>query len=204
MAMAEEEKKSSACGLTILCNGVFRRQSHSDTDSSNSKRRHGKGSQKPPELQAPPPRDTAGISGELDVVVYDHQRSQGSGTPLRASPSNVMLVGNIGNLRRGNPPPPSTPAGKMLRHLPKPVETPDELKDMGNEEYRKGRFVEALALYDRAILISPETAAYWSNKAAALTELRRLLEAANVCREAVRIEPGYCRAHRRLAKLYIR
>ncbi|CAA6658817.1 unnamed protein product [Spirodela intermedia] len=75
---------------------------------------------------------------------------------------------------------------------------------MGNEEYMKGKFVEALALYDRAILISPETAAYWSNKAAALTELGRFLEAANVCREAVRIEPGFCRAHHRLAKLYIR
>ncbi|CAA7395100.1 unnamed protein product [Spirodela intermedia] len=202
--MTEEEKKSSACGLTILCNSVFRRQSHSDADCSNSKRRHQKDHRKPPELQAPPPRDAAGITGKLDVVLYDHQRAQGSGTPLRASPSNVILVGNLGNLRRGNTPPPSPPAGKMLRHLPKPVKTPDELKDMGNEEYRKGKFVEALALYDRAILISPETAAYWSNKAAALTELGRFLEAANVCREAVRIEPGFCRAHHRLAKLYIR
>ncbi|KAJ3695809.1 hypothetical protein LUZ60_001186 [Juncus effusus] len=81
---------------------------------------------------------------------------------------------------------------------------PEELKEMGNEEYKQGRFAEALAYYDRAIVMAPKKAAYWSNKAAALTGLGRLLEAVNECKEAVRIDPSYHRAHHRLASLYLR
>jgi len=83
-------------------------------------------------------------------------------------------------------------------------ENPEELKRMGNDMYRRGSFSEALSLYDRAILISPGNAAYRSNRAAALTALRRLGEAVKECLEAVRIDPSYSRAHQRLASLYLR
>jgi tetratricopeptide (TPR) repeat protein len=82
--------------------------------------------------------------------------------------------------------------------------SPEELKEMGNEEYKQGRYVEALALYDRAIIMDPKKAAYWSNKAAALTGLGRLLDAVMECKEAVRIDPFYHRAHHKLANLYLR
>ncbi|KAJ4761552.1 TPR repeat-containing thioredoxin TTL4 [Rhynchospora pubera] len=82
--------------------------------------------------------------------------------------------------------------------------SPEELKEMGNEEYKQGRYAEALALYDRAIVMDPKKAAYWSNKAAALTGLGQLLEAVMECKEAVRIDPSYHRAHHRLANLYLR
>lgn len=81
---------------------------------------------------------------------------------------------------------------------------PEELKKTGNELYRSGNFVEALSLYDRAISISPNNAAYRSNRAAALTALGRLAEAARECEEAVKLDPGYARAHRRLASLCLR
>ncbi|XP_052177113.1 inactive TPR repeat-containing thioredoxin TTL3-like [Diospyros lotus] len=81
---------------------------------------------------------------------------------------------------------------------------PEEVKKAGNDLYRRGNFVEALALYDRAISMSPENAAYRSNRAAALTMLRRVGEAVRECEEAVRLDPGYGRAHQRLASLYIR
>ena len=81
---------------------------------------------------------------------------------------------------------------------------PEEVKKAGNELYRSGSFVEALSLYDRAISISPNNAAYRSNRAAALTALGRLAEAARECEEAVKLEPGYARAHQRLASLYLR
>ena len=81
---------------------------------------------------------------------------------------------------------------------------PEEVKKAGNELYRRGYFVEALSLYDRAISLSPENASYRSNRAAALTGLGRLGEAVTECEEAVRLEPGYGRAHQRLASLHIR
>ncbi|OMO98868.1 Tetratricopeptide-like helical [Corchorus capsularis] len=81
---------------------------------------------------------------------------------------------------------------------------PEELKRAGNEMYKKGNFVEALALYDKAISISPENAALRSNKAAALTAVGRLSEAVRECEEAVRLDPGYGRAHQRLSSLYLR
>jgi tetratricopeptide (TPR) repeat protein len=82
--------------------------------------------------------------------------------------------------------------------------SPEELKEMGNEEYKQGRYAEALTFYDRAIIMDPKKAAYWSNKAAALTGLGRLLDAVMECKEAVRIDPLYHRAHHRLANLYLR
>ncbi|XP_010506089.1 PREDICTED: inactive TPR repeat-containing thioredoxin TTL3 [Camelina sativa] len=83
-------------------------------------------------------------------------------------------------------------------------DNPEELKRLGNDMYRRGKFSEALSLYDRAISISPENAAYRSNRAAALTALRRLGEAVKECLEAVRLDPSYSRAHQRLASLYLR
>ncbi|KAG8659902.1 hypothetical protein MANES_02G091500v8 [Manihot esculenta] len=81
---------------------------------------------------------------------------------------------------------------------------PEELKKAGNEMYRRGNFVEALGLYDKAISLAPENAPYRSNRAAALTALGRLGEAVRECKEAVRLDPGYARAHQRLASLYLR
>ncbi|ESW05193.1 hypothetical protein PHAVU_011G160000 [Phaseolus vulgaris] len=81
---------------------------------------------------------------------------------------------------------------------------PEEVKRMGNEEYKRGHFGEALCLYDRAIAMSPGNAAYRSNRAAALTGLGRLPEAVRACEEAVGLDPNYGRAHQRLATLFLR
>ncbi|KAL9661713.1 hypothetical protein QQ045_026540 [Rhodiola kirilowii] len=81
---------------------------------------------------------------------------------------------------------------------------PEEVKNAGNEMYRKGNFGEALGLYDRAISMCSENAAFRSNKAAALASMGRLGEAVIECEEAVRLDYGYLRAHQRLAALYLR
>lgn len=204
------------------------------------------------------PKEAVGISGELESMIADHQKSKGSSTLVRASSSNVMLFGNLGNLRQ-----PGGGAGggvgggggggnmnsyNVLDYLPKTAREespapngkypnivmgnvvkkqneekpsveqppaslcralstrmdPEQLKIMGNEDYKNGNFAEALALYDAAISIDPNKASYRSNKSAALTALGRLLEAVFECREAIRIEPHYHRAHHRLANLYLR
>ncbi|XP_022844222.1 inactive TPR repeat-containing thioredoxin TTL3-like [Olea europaea var. sylvestris] len=184
------------------------------------------------------PRNGLGISGELESMITDHQQSKGAGKLVRASSSNVMLFGNLGNLRQQGSNGNST-ANNVLDYLPKTgkeeqspasgkystsvignvvkkiekpslcraISTrmdPEQLKILGNEDYKNGRFAEALALYDAAISIDPNKASYRSNKSAALTALGRLLEAAFECREAIRIDPYYQRAHNRLATLYVR
>lgn len=81
---------------------------------------------------------------------------------------------------------------------------PEEMKKTGNENYKKGNFSEALRLYDKAIAISPGNAAYHYNRSAALMGLRRLAEAVRECEEAIRLDPGYTRAHHRLGSLFIK
>ncbi|XP_021912368.1 inactive TPR repeat-containing thioredoxin TTL3 [Carica papaya] len=174
------------------------------------------------------PKETIGISGELESMIADHQKAKGSNTLVRASSSNVMLFGNLGNLRQpgggggGNTntqnvldslpktareertkPPSLEQAGSLCRALSTRMD-PETLKMMGNEDYKNGNFAEALALYEAAIAIDPNKASYRSNKSAALTALGRILEAVFECREAIRIEPHYHRAHHRLANLYLR
>ncbi|CAL9180237.1 unnamed protein product [Musa hybrid cultivar] len=81
---------------------------------------------------------------------------------------------------------------------------PEEVKRVGNEQYRKGQFAEALKLYDRAIALCPDSAVCRSNRAAALTGLRRLGEAVKECEEALLLDPAFGRAHQRLASLLLR
>ena len=182
------------------------------------------------------PKEAVGISGELESMIADHQKSKGSSTLVRASSSNVMLAGNLGNLRQGGntnshnvvdyhaKPREENPVanGRYTKHnvenmdrskkeqsgsLCRAISTrmdPEQLKIMGNEDYKNGRFAEALALYDAAIAIDPDKASYRSNRSAALTALGRLLEAVFECREAIQMEPHYHRAHHRLGNLYTR
>ncbi|GJZ37242.1 inactive TPR repeat-containing thioredoxin TTL3-like protein, partial [Tanacetum coccineum] len=170
------------------------------------------------------PQGSTGISGELEAMI-DEQRSAYAG--------NMKVYGNLGNLRQGNSNninnKPKTEQkerslpngmGNITRKPSKESHTPtkpnsycralstrmdpEQLKIMGNEDYKNGRFAEALSLYDAAIFLDPEKASYRSNKSAALTSLGRLLEAVFEAREAIRIEPSYERAHNRLATLYLR
>ncbi|KAJ1378156.1 Tetratricopeptide-like helical domain superfamily [Sesbania bispinosa] len=184
------------------------------------------------------PKEALGISGELESMINDHQKSKGSSTLVRASSSNVMLFGNLGNIRQGGgsgnnsnsamdyynvgnggytkdtmgnvgnrsneaKPTKEQQNGSLCRAVSTRMD-PEQLKILGNEDYKNGRFAEALALYDAAIAIDPNKASYRSNKSAALTALGRLLEAVFECREAIRIEPHYNRAHNRLGNLHLR
>ncbi|KAL2343044.1 hypothetical protein Fmac_004329 [Flemingia macrophylla] len=153
-------------------------------------------------------------------------------TFLRASSGNMMMFDNLGNLRKGRNTDyhnhdmqrdentgfngrynnltveneskgSKKQPGSLCRALSTRID-PEQLKIMGNEDFKIGRFEEALALYDAAIAIDPNKASYRSNKSAALAALGRLLEAMFENRQAIQIEPRYGRAHLRLANMNTR
>nr|XP_043628846.1 TPR repeat-containing thioredoxin TTL1 [Erigeron canadensis] len=79
----------------------------------------------------------------------------------------------------------------------------DELKKLGNEEFKKGNYALALRFYDRAISVSPKNAAYHTSRATALSCLNRLSEAVKEYEESIRLDCEYMRPHRRLGYLLI-
>lgn len=81
---------------------------------------------------------------------------------------------------------------------------PEEVKNAGNDQYKKGSFVDALSLYDRAVSLAPGRASYRSNRAATLICLGRLTEAYQECEESLKLDPQYVRALQRLVSLCIR
>nr|AVY91788.1 CC-tetratricopeptide repeat [Saccharum hybrid cultivar SP80-3280]AVY91812.1 CC-tetratricopeptide [Saccharum hybrid cultivar SP80-3280] len=117
----------------------------------------------------------------------------------RKAPNGYAFSG-MGNIVKEPRP---AAGGELCRALSHRID-PEKLKEMGNEEYRQGHYTEAVALYDQAIIMDARRPAYWSNKAAALAALGRLIEAVGDCKEAVRIDPSYDRAHHRLGGLYLR
>ncbi|XP_057766430.1 TPR repeat-containing thioredoxin TTL1-like isoform X2 [Salvia miltiorrhiza] len=145
-----------------------------------------------------------------------------TGMASRSSKTDVLGSGSVnyghGSIMRGalaskpavDTSPPAYSRGLMVggEPLKRPPAVcggsdPEEVKRMGNDSYRKGNFAEALSLYDKAIALSPGNAAYHFNRAAALMGLRRLVEAARECEEAIRLDPGYVRAHHRLGSLLL-
>ncbi|KAK8913924.1 TPR repeat-containing thioredoxin TTL1 [Platanthera zijinensis] len=81
---------------------------------------------------------------------------------------------------------------------------PEEVRMAGNDLFRRGRFEDALRLYDRAVAICPHNASCRSNRAAALTRLGKLDEALKSYEEALKLEPSSARAHQGLGSLHIR
>ncbi|KAK9742590.1 hypothetical protein RND81_03G184100 [Saponaria officinalis] len=111
-------------------------------------------------------------------------------SPRKNLPSNISSMGNI--IRRNS-------EEMRVKNL-----DAEEIKFLGNEKYKQGKYEEALRLYDKAIALDSKMAAYRSNKSAALSALGRVLDAVVECKEAVRIDPLYERAHHRLGTLYFR
>ncbi|KAJ0500552.1 putative tetratricopeptide-like helical domain superfamily, Thioredoxin domain-containing protein [Helianthus annuus] len=130
----------------------------------------------------------------------------------RSSKPEVLSLGSgnygHGSIMRGGSGT-GTGTGKTDTHVPVSSNSrrmsmdPEELKRLGNEEYKKGHFLEALRLYDKAIGLSPANAAYHCNRAAALMGLKRLSEAVKECDEAIKLDSGYVRAHHRLGSLLV-
>ncbi|XP_072993710.1 TPR repeat-containing thioredoxin TTL1-like [Typha latifolia] len=132
----------------------------------------------------------------------------------RNSPRSDVLGSGTGNyghgsIMRGGVASDSGNSGKMpvavgVRNVAMSVNNLQEVTKAGNEHYKKGKYVEALRFYDRAVTMCPENASCRSNRAAALIGVGRLGEAVKECEEAVRLDPTNGRAHHKLASLNLR
>ncbi|OIT06002.1 inactive tpr repeat-containing thioredoxin ttl3 [Nicotiana attenuata] len=173
-------------------------------------------------------REPSFSSADLSMTIFSHRKSRTNGTLNRSSTGNVSKLSHLGNLKlQGNQNPSSNintsqkkgsglmgnivrqpsvrshQSGTTFRGSANKLD-PDVLKSIGNEQYRQGKFEEALALYNQAIEIDSKNACYYSNKSAALMSLGRIIEAVLACREAIGLDPSYHNAHFRLARLYLR
>lgn len=164
--------------------------------SSRQPSAHEKSVNSPPQANVPPTGSPKGKTLATGTGIYGYGSIM---RPQGVSPNMSSVVGNIKKSEgsSGGESVTSTAATKKK-------EDPEVFKNAGNVEYQKGNFEEALKLYNKAIAISPNNAAYRSNSAAALTGLGRVLEAVKECEEAVRLDRRYGRAHSRLGSLLIR
>lgn len=230
----EKKSSGCDCGLASICSDLFRRRKTRSTSYSSTKKllqRHVKPPAKvaavSPTQFTPSPRNRNNPQQKPSKSSQLPERI----SLVRASSGNVMLYGNLGNLHGSKQSTPMTtnPGDSTLNvldYLPKTAKEsgliierhwkpeasvtvpglldPEELKKMGDEEYKQGRYAEAVIFYDQAIALDPKKAMYRSNKADALTNLGLLLEAVAECSEAARIEPSFKRVHHRLGILYLR
>lgn len=79
----------------------------------------------------------------------------------------------------------------------------EEIKNQANQEYKAGHYADAIRLYTQAIAASPSTATYYSNRAAALTMIKKYKEAADDCRMATNLDPENVKAYLRAGKCHM-
>ncbi|KAH0721987.1 hypothetical protein KY289_005031 [Solanum tuberosum] len=132
-------------------------------------------------------------------------------TGMRSKPVRTVLSDNemipgmygYGSIMRAG----ATPRTRLVSGSGSPESSwkinSEELKVKGNENYKKGNFLEALYFYDKAIAISPGDGRLHCNRAAALMGVKRITEAVKECEEAIRLAPTYVRAHQRLGSLLL-
>lgn len=78
----------------------------------------------------------------------------------------------------------------------------EELKAQGNDALLRKDYPEAERLYTAALARRPGTAVYLSNRAAAKIYQASFVDALDDCKAAIEAEPGFVRAHERLASAY--
>lgn len=78
----------------------------------------------------------------------------------------------------------------------------EKLKNLGNLDFKRKKYHDAMYLYSKAIDICPESV-YYSNRAACLLKLGRNDEAISDCRRAIDIDPTLVRPYLRLGLLFL-
>ncbi len=93
---------------------------------------------------------------------------------------------------------------EVVRRWPNARDTADALNNLGNLDRDAGRLAEALAAYDRALVLHPAHVAARNGRALALQALGRVDEAERELEAALAIDPGSATTHSNLGNLYFR
>ncbi|KAI8389219.1 hypothetical protein BD560DRAFT_343989 [Blakeslea trispora] len=81
--------------------------------------------------------------------------------------------------------------------------SPEDIKNLANEQYKQGHYEEAVKLYTQAIDASPKTPTYYNNRAAALVMQKKYKDAASDCRIALNLDPQNVKAYLRAGKCHL-
>eukprot|EP00331_Platyophrya_macrostoma_P002565 CAMPEP_0176419818 /NCGR_PEP_ID=MMETSP0127-20121128/8265_1 /TAXON_ID=938130 /ORGANISM="Platyophrya macrostoma, Strain WH" /LENGTH=509 /DNA_ID=CAMNT_0017800351 /DNA_START=58 /DNA_END=1587 /DNA_ORIENTATION=- len=76
----------------------------------------------------------------------------------------------------------------------------EELKQQGNEEFKKNNYTRAIELYTKAINLHSQEASYYSNRAACYQKIKKYYKCIEDTDEALRIDPNFTKASRRKAQ----
>jgi len=76
----------------------------------------------------------------------------------------------------------------------------DLLKEQGNQRFEARAWNDAIKLYTKAILLPPDEASYYGNRAAAHMMLADYPQCVQDCEAAIARRPAFTKAHNRLAK----
>ncbi|KAJ7155565.1 hypothetical protein C8R43DRAFT_949788 [Mycena crocata] len=85
-------------------------------------------------------------------------------------------------------------AVKRAAHSKKKKEKAEQLKDQGNELFRKGDYQKSIAFYKQAIAVRGPQPTYQANLAAAYLKLNMNSEAEAACEEALKYDPKHLKA----------
>ncbi|TPX57793.1 hypothetical protein PhCBS80983_g03579 [Powellomyces hirtus] len=78
----------------------------------------------------------------------------------------------------------------------------EELKTTGNKEMAAKRYAQAIELYTQAIGLNPENPVYYSNRAAAYTQIGQYDNAVTDAKKAVEIDSSYSKGYSRMGQAY--
>lgn len=79
----------------------------------------------------------------------------------------------------------------------------EEKKESGNHLYKFKNYKGALAMYDEAIKLCPENAAYYGNRSACYMMLNMYNKALEDVQKAVSLDSSFTKGYIRMAKIYI-
>ncbi|KND03016.1 uncharacterized protein SPPG_02087 [Spizellomyces punctatus DAOM BR117] len=137
-----------------------------------------------------------GEAFEIDLSDKDQQ------TQFSIKPANlpkifdVFLATQKASQQKAAPSP--VPAAKAVDVKAKA----EELKVAGNKEMAAKKYADAIDLYSQAIELDGENAVFYSNRAAAYSQVSKFEEAVADAKRAVEVDPGYSKAYSRMGQAY--
>ena len=76
----------------------------------------------------------------------------------------------------------------------------NEYKELGNEAFRQGQYGKAVEIYTSALMVKDDNPILYTNRAQALLEVGRYLDASHDCRKAIRLKPDLIKGYIHLSK----